>query len=83
MLEVVQEVVVDGSDVNGPILDHIYSPWSCLFSCFTLKHELRELEIFIELKFIHVQSTMKPLKIFKKKLRNSLPLVSSFCWYLF
>ena len=61
---------MDGSDVNGPILDHIYSPWSCLFSCFTLKHELRELEIFIELKFIHVQSTMKPLKIFKKKTKK-------------
>ena len=61
---------MDGSDVNGPILDHIYSPWSCLFSCFTLKHELRELEIFIELKFIHVQSTMKPLKIFLKKTKK-------------
>ena len=38
-LQVVQEVVMDGSDVNGPILDHIYSPWSFPFSCFTLKHE--------------------------------------------
>ena len=52
---------MDGSDVNGPILDHIYSPWSFTFSFFTLKHKgsLRSTLIYTCTKYYEAFKDLK------------------------